>query len=149
MRGGGRRARGRGRTRRAPAEQGRRGPEFYRHVAAREIEALGELIAEEIDWDIYGAEVVPWVGPRRTRAEAVEFFATLSDHLESEEFTVNRIVVDGADAVVIGHMRQIVKATGKVFDSPFAFHLKVEGGKIARYITFEDSLALARAFQTS
>ncbi|MER6046597.1 hypothetical protein ABT168_03845 [Streptomyces sp. NPDC001793] len=60
-----------------------------------------------------------------------------------------RTVVEGADAVVIGHMRQIVKATGKVFDSPFAFHLKVEGGKITRYITFEDSLALARAFETS
>ncbi|MYT32966.1 MULTISPECIES: nuclear transport factor 2 family protein [unclassified Streptomyces] len=123
--------------------------QFYRHVAAREIEALSELIAEEIDWDIYGAEVVPWAGRRRTRAEAVEFFATLSDHLESKEFTVNRIVVEGADAVVIGHMRQIVKVTGNVFDSPFAFHLTVEDGKIARYIMFEDSLALARAFEAS
>ncbi|WP_431043124.1 nuclear transport factor 2 family protein [Streptomyces sp. P1-3] len=123
--------------------------QFYRHVAAREIDALSELIAEEIDWDIYGAEVVPWAGPRRTRAEAVEFFATLPDHLEPEEFAVNRIVVDGSDAVVIGHLRQIVKATGKVFDSPFAFHLRVEEGKIVRYITFEDSLALARAFDAS
>ena len=34
-----------------------------------------------------------------------------------------------------------------LFADHIAFHLTVEGGKITRYVTFEDSLALARAFQ--
>ncbi|MFG2138960.1 nuclear transport factor 2 family protein [Streptomyces sp. NPDC048650] len=121
--------------------------EFYRRLGDGEIEELLELLAEEIDWDIYGAEEVPWTGRRSTRAEAAEFFRSLPEHLRLEAFTVSRIVAEGADAVALGHMRHTVKATGKVFASPFAFHLTVEDGKITRYVTFEDSLALARAFE--
>ncbi|WP_255306075.1 nuclear transport factor 2 family protein [Streptomyces sp. Wb2n-11] len=77
----------------------------------------------------------------------MEFFRSLPDHLRAEKFAVERILVDGEHAVALGHMRQIVLATGKVFDSPFAFHVKVENGLITRCITFEDSLALARAFE--
>ncbi|ARF56565.1 nuclear transport factor 2 family protein [Streptomyces gilvosporeus] len=120
--------------------------EFYRRVGSGDIERLGELFAERIDWDIYGAEEVPWTGRRSTRAEAVAFFAALPDHLRLENFTVERILADGADAVALGRMSHVVKATGRTFASPFAFHLTVEDGKITRYVTFEDSLALARAF---
>ncbi|MFF4950459.1 nuclear transport factor 2 family protein [Streptomyces chattanoogensis] len=121
--------------------------EFYRLLAAGEIDALGELFADEIAWDIYGAKEVPWTGRRSTRAEAVEFFTSLPDHLQLENFTVSRILVDGADAVALGDMSHVVKATGRTFASPFAFHLTVEAGKITRYVTFEDSLELARAFE--
>ncbi|MEU9113632.1 hypothetical protein AB0D04_18095 [Streptomyces sp. NPDC048483] len=91
---------------------------FYSHLGNGDIDKLADLFAEEIDWDIYGAEEVPWTGRRATRTEAV----------------------------ALGRMRHMVKATGKTFASPFAFHLTVEEGKITRYVTFEDSLALARAF---
>ncbi|RLV10086.1 hypothetical protein CTZ27_02300 [Streptomyces griseocarneus] len=120
--------------------------EFYRRVGSGDITTLGELFADEVDWYVYGAEEVPWTGRRSTRAEAVEFFRTLPDQLEPQEYTVSRILVDGEDAVALGHMRQIVKATGEIFDSPFAFHFTVVAGKITRYIPYEDSLALARAF---
>ncbi|MEV0700811.1 nuclear transport factor 2 family protein [Saccharopolyspora sp. NPDC050389] len=123
--------------------------EFYRRLGNGEIGSLAELFADRIEWDIYGADDVPWTGRRTTRAEAAEFFASLHTHLQPEEFAVERILVDGADAVVLGRMRQIVRATGKPFVSPFAFHFTVEGGKITRYVTFEDSLALARAFGAS
>ncbi|MFF3340794.1 nuclear transport factor 2 family protein [Streptomyces flavidovirens] len=124
--------------------------ELYRRIGEGEgeRESLGELFAEKLEWDIYGAETVPWAGPRGTREEAVEFFRSLPDHLRAEKFEVERILVDGEHAVALGHMRHVVLATGKVFDSPFAFHIKVEGGLITRYITFEDSLALARAFES-
>lgn len=123
--------------------------EFFRRVGSGDFDGLAELIADEVDWNIYGAEVVPWAGRRTKRAEAVEFFRTLPDHLGRDEFTVQHLLVDGSHAVIIGHMRQVVKATGKIFDSPFAFHLSVENGKVVRYITFEDSLALARAFNVA
>ncbi|MGY5124934.1 nuclear transport factor 2 family protein [Streptomyces nigrescens] len=100
-----------------------------------------------IEWHIYGAEDVPWTGRRTTKEEAAEFFRTLPRHLQPVDFTVSSILVDGKEAVALGHMEQIVKATGKPFVSPFAFHFTVEAGKITRYVTFEDSLALARAFE--
>ncbi|WP_079146263.1 nuclear transport factor 2 family protein [Streptomyces lydicus] len=121
--------------------------EFYRRLDNGETNRLGELFADEIEWDIYGAEEVPWTGRRTTRQQAVEFFATLPDHLQPEDFAVLHLLVEGTEAVALGTMRHIVKATGKTFSSPFAFHFTVADGKITRYVTFEDSLALARAFE--
>ncbi|MEU8825444.1 nuclear transport factor 2 family protein [Streptomyces sp. NPDC048636] len=121
--------------------------EFYRLLGSGEIDRLGELFADKIDWDIYGAEEVPWTGRRTTREQAIEFFRALPGHLQPEDFAVSHILVDGTDAVALGAMRHIVKATGKTFASPFAFHFTVENGKITRYVTFEDSLALAQAFE--
>ncbi|MFI9719449.1 nuclear transport factor 2 family protein [Streptomyces sp. NPDC052396] len=120
--------------------------EFYRRVGNGDIAGLGELFADEVDLDVYGSEDVPWIGKRSTGAEAVEFFRTLPKYLEPLEFTVTKIFVDGEDAVALGHMRQKVKANGLVFDSPFAFRFTVVDGKITRYVVYEDSLALARAF---
>ncbi|MCG5212808.1 nuclear transport factor 2 family protein [Streptosporangium sp. KLBMP 9127] len=120
--------------------------EFFRRAGAGAFDQIGELFAEEVDWDIYGAEEVPWTGRRTDRAGAAEFFRTLPQYLQAEELTVDRIVVDGEHAIALGRMRQRVKATGGLFVSPFAFHFTVENGLITRYIPYEDSLALARAY---
>ncbi|MGC0423522.1 nuclear transport factor 2 family protein [Embleya sp. AB8] len=120
--------------------------EFFRRAGAGEFGRLSELFAEEVDWNVYGAEEVPWVGRRTTRAEVADFFDVLRRHLEAEEFAVHRIVVEGEDAIVLGDMRQTVVTTGDLFVSPFAFHLTVHDGLITRYIPYEDSLNLARAF---
>ncbi|GAA1584336.1 nuclear transport factor 2 family protein [Actinomadura kijaniata] len=120
--------------------------EFFRRAGAGEFDRIGELFADEVDWDIYGADEVPWTGRRTTGAEAAEFFRSLPTHLRAEELTVHRILVEGPDAVVLGYMRQRVLATGELFATPFAFHLTVEDGRITRYIPHEDSLALARAY---
>ncbi|WP_327393220.1 nuclear transport factor 2 family protein [Streptomyces sp. NBC_01186] len=119
--------------------------EFYRRLGSGELEGVLDLFAEQVDWNIYGADTVPWAGRRSTRAEVAEFLTTLPGHLEREEFEVTRLLVDGDDAVALGHMRQKVKRTGKPFASPFAFHFTVQEGRITRYHTYEDSHALAEA----
>ncbi|NUU26102.1 MAG: SnoaL-like domain-containing protein [Streptomycetaceae bacterium] len=120
--------------------------EFFRRTAAGDMDQAGALFADRVDWDIYGADEVPWTGRRTTGAEAAAFFRELPGHLTPEEFTVDRILVDGEHAVAMGRMKQRVRHSGGLFDSPFAFHLTVEDGRITRYIPYEDSLALARAF---
>jgi ketosteroid isomerase-like protein len=65
--------------------------------------------------------------------------------VQPEEFTVTHIVVDGEQAVIIGHLRDTVKATGGTLATPFAAHLTVVDGRITRYHLFEDSYAVAQA----
>ncbi|WP_040793510.1 nuclear transport factor 2 family protein [Nocardia paucivorans] len=120
--------------------------EFYRRSRAGEFDRLAELFADEVDWYVYGADEVPWTGRRSTRTEAAAFFRDLPTHLTAEELTVDRLVVDGTHVVALGNMRQRVRKTGDLFVSPFAFHFTVENGHITRYRTYEDSLALARAY---
>ncbi|CCB76445.1 MULTISPECIES: nuclear transport factor 2 family protein [Streptomycetaceae] len=123
--------------------------EFFRRVRDGEPETVGDLFAERIDWYIYGSDAVPWVGRRTTREEAGQFYTELRGHLETKHFTCRHIVADGVHAVALGDMEQLVKSTGKIFASPFAFHFVVENGLITRYLAFEDSLALARAFNAA
>ncbi|WP_280268606.1 nuclear transport factor 2 family protein [Nocardia wallacei] len=119
---------------------------FFRRARAGEFDLIAEMFADEVDWNVPGAAQVPWIGRRHTKAEAAEFFRQLPTYLQAEELSVEHLVVDGEQAVGLGNMRHRVRSTGELFASPFAFHLTVENGRITRYIAYEDSFALARAY---
>jgi uncharacterized protein len=118
---------------------------FLAELEAGDVGAAVGRLAEPVDWRVPGSSAVPWIGERSTRAEATEFFALLDRHLEAERFVVTRILVDGADAVVLGDFRDTVRATGATLESWFAIHLTVADGQITRYHFYEDSYAVARA----
>lgn len=59
---------------------------------------------------------------------------------------VERILIDGSDAVVLGEIRQTARPTGRAYKARFALHLTVEGGLVTRHHVYEDSLAVAQAF---
>jgi ketosteroid isomerase-like protein len=120
--------------------------EYYRRLESGRTASAGELFADEVDWNVYGPDEVPWTG-RRTRHDQIEkFFADFPQHVQKNEFTVSKMLVDGADAIALGNLEYIIKLTGKIFSSPFAFHFTVENSKIVRYHAYEDSLAMARSF---
>lgn len=68
---------------------------------------------------------------------------------EEADSVVERILVDGDDAVVLGEIRQTARSTGRAYRSRFALHLTVEGGLVTRHHVYEDSLAVAQAFAES
>jgi len=120
---------------------------YLAHLDVGDIDGALELLAEPVDWDLPGSEIVPWVGRRSTRAEIATFFALLDRHLVLEEFVVSQVLVDGPDAVVIGHLRDTVKATGETLRTWFSIHFTVLDGKITRYHFYEDSHAVAVALE--
>jgi ketosteroid isomerase-like protein len=77
-----------------------------------------------------------------------DFFATMNAHFvpEDRSASVSGFLVDGEDAVVMGHVSQRLKHNGRAFTIPFALHLTVSGGEISRYHVYEDSLTVAEAF---
>ncbi|WP_409185680.1 nuclear transport factor 2 family protein [Amycolatopsis sp. VS8301801F10] len=126
--------------------------EFLRRLEQGDPDRIAELFAEPVDWWVSWPEpehpVVPWIRPRSTRADVAEHFRTLGSACvpEESEVRVDRILVDGADAVLAGTSAQTVKSTGKHFTTSFAVSLTVGGGLIRRYHVYEDSLAVAEAF---
>jgi uncharacterized protein len=129
--------------------------ELMVRIAAGDPDDVARLFAEPVDWQLSwpdgGHPRVPWVRPRATRAEVADHFRALADHHvpERDGTTVTRILVDGAYAVVLGHMAQTVRANGVVYTSPFALHVTVDGGLITRFHVYEDSLAVARALSAA
>ncbi|MBF6352501.1 nuclear transport factor 2 family protein [Nocardia flavorosea] len=120
---------------------------FFAARAAADTAALTALFADEVDWLLADNPVVPWIRPRRTAAECGAQFDELMAYVVAEDARaeIDTFLVDGADAVLFGHVAGRVRATGKTFEGPFALRLTVENGRITRHHLYENSLSIAQA----
>lgn len=121
--------------------------EFLAARLAGDTERLVALFADEVDWVLAENPAAPWIRPRSTAAECAAQFTELMEYTVPEDVraSVDTFVVDGIDAVLLGHLSGTVRATGKSFAGPFALHLTVENGRITRHRLYENSLSIAEA----
>ncbi|MDG4860282.1 nuclear transport factor 2 family protein [Streptomyces sp. T-3] len=121
--------------------------DFLATRLAGDTERLLTLFADDVDWVLAENPTVPWIRPRSTAAECAAQFTELMEHTVPEDARafVDTFLVDGADAVLMGHVSGTVRATGKSFEGPFALHLTVEDGRITRHHLYENSLSIAAA----
>ncbi|MFI8988797.1 nuclear transport factor 2 family protein [Streptomyces antimycoticus] len=130
--------------------------ELLRRIGEGDPERIAELYAERSDWKLdwpeaeHGRPATPWIRHRSTRADVAAHFRELAHHhVPGQAATeVERILVDGDDAVVLGEIRQTARTTGRAYRARFALHLTLEGGLVTRHHVYEDSLAVAQAFST-
>jgi ketosteroid isomerase-like protein len=100
---------------------------LLQRLDAGDIDSVGELFAEEIDWYIPGGDHLPWAGHRTRRAEVPEYF----HHLESvfdpaqNDVAQEKVLIDGDDAVVFATFRRTFAEIGRGFANPAAMHLEV------------------------
>jgi ketosteroid isomerase-like protein len=128
--------------------------ELLQRIGQGDPERIAELYAEHADWQLswpeeeHGRAATPWIRHRSTRAAAAAHYRELAaHHVPAGAATrIERILVDGVDAVVLGEIRQTAAATGRPYRARFALHLTVEDGRIVRHHVYEDSLAVAHAF---
>ena len=129
--------------------------ELLRTIADGDADRIGRLYAESVDWqlnwpqDEHDRAATPWITRRSTGREAATHYGQIAEyHVPRFAATeIERILVDGDDAVVTGEIRQTARATGRAYHARFALHLTVEDGLITRHHVYEDSLAVARAFE--
>lgn len=121
--------------------------EFLAARLAGDTERLVAVFADEVDWVLADNPAVPWIRPRSTAAECAAQVTELTEHTVPEDAraSVDTFLVDGADAVLMGHLSGTVRATGKSFEGPFALHLTVQDGRITRHRLYENSLSIAEA----
>ena len=128
--------------------------ELLRRIGTGDADAIAEIYAPVSDWKLdwpeseHGRSATPWIRHRATRADAAEHFREIARYHVPEQVdtVIERILVDGPDAVVLGEIRQTARPTGRAYRSRFALHLTVEDGLITRHHVYEDSLAVAQAF---
>jgi ketosteroid isomerase-like protein len=132
-------------------------------IGAGDWDGAAALFADEFEWrlgwpDDELAGAVPWIRARRTQADVRAHFAALAAHNapDGPGTTVERVLVEGGDAVVLGTIRNVLRrpntggaAAGTPYRADFALHLAVEGGRVRRYHVIEDSLAVSKAWHAS
>ena len=128
--------------------------ELLARIGEGDPERIAGMYSDDCDWRLdwpeeeHGSPATPWIRHRRTRADAAEHYREIGRHHRPEDVAteVERILVDGEHAVVLGEIRQTAKPTGRAYRARFALHLTIEGGLVTRHHVYEDSLAVARAF---
>ncbi|GAB2664307.1 nuclear transport factor 2 family protein [Nocardia goodfellowii] len=128
--------------------------ELLRRIGSGDPEATAALYAPVSDWKLdwpeheHGRNETPWIRHRATRADAAEHYREIARHHVPDRVgtVVERILVDGPDAVVLGEIRQTARPTGRAYSARFALHLTVENDLITRHHVYEDSLSVAQAF---
>ncbi|WP_121717686.1 nuclear transport factor 2 family protein [Streptomyces sp. E5N91] len=130
--------------------------DLLRRIGTGDPEHIAALYADHGDWRLdwpeaeHGRPATPWIRHRSTRADAAAHYRELAEHHlpQQADTEVERILVDGNDAVVLGEIRQTARSTGRAYRARFALHLTVENGLVTRHHVYEDSLAVAQAFET-
>jgi len=118
----------------------------YDCFAKHDINGIVQLVDEECDWRAPGpAGEMAWAGTYRGPNEVREFFDRLDKNLEFLEFSPTRFLADGATVVVMGHERDRVKSTGKVYEVDWAHCFEIENGKITRFRDYQDTAAIQAA----
>jgi ketosteroid isomerase-like protein len=127
--------------------------ELLRRVAAGDPEQIAQLYADGVDWQLDWpdgdySQTVPWIRHRSTRAGVADHFRLIGEHHVPGESSarIDAVLVDGANAVVLGELQHTAKPTGRRYAAAFALHLTVVDGQVTRHHVYEDSLAVARAF---
>ncbi|GGW46159.1 ketosteroid isomerase [Streptomyces lucensis JCM 4490] len=128
--------------------------ELLGRIGRGDPDRIAELYADGCDWRLdwpqeeHGRAATPWIRHRSTRADAAAHYRELAAHHvpEKADTSVEHVLVDGEDAVVLGVIRQTAAPTGRAYTARFALHLTVRDGLVVRHHVYEDSLAVARAF---
>lgn len=119
---------------------------FNRVGSGAELSDIASLFSDQVDWYIAGdVDTVPWIGKKTGKAGAADFYRQIREQIESLQFEINDMLISGNRAVVLGYLESLVKRTGKVIKTEFAFDITTHENQIIRFRMFEDSFAVAQA----
>ena len=127
------------------------------HLAQRFLEKLGTgaspdeiaaLCTPDLDWKIPGdSGVLPWVGHKTGNAAIADFVRDTQTMIQRESLEIHDVLASDERAVILGHLKTRITATGKLIDGAFGIVLTFAGDKIASFLMLEDSFATSKAAQ--
>jgi ketosteroid isomerase-like protein len=86
----------------------------------------------------------PWGGIYRGQEEAIRFFTTLVEHVESR-VDIDDIIDAGEHIVAVGHSRGRVRASGNAFEVAVVHVWTMRQGKALRFENYLDIPTMLRA----
>jgi ketosteroid isomerase-like protein len=111
----------------------------YEAFGRGDIQALLNLLAEDVEWTSSGPTDLPTAGTRRGRQQVAEFFTAVNELFTFERFEPKTFIAEGERVVVLGEDRFQLKATGKVLDEAWAHVFTIRGGRIVGFYEYIDT----------
>lgn len=107
---------------------------------------LLDLLDDDAVYKLSLPKGTPLSGEFRGKSAILEYFERLEQVLEVLEVETWDFVGNGDQVIVLGDEQFVVKKTGRVCFSEFAFVLDFSGGKIVRALVIEDLSGVVEAF---
>ncbi|MBV8804539.1 MAG: nuclear transport factor 2 family protein [Sinobacteraceae bacterium] len=120
--------------------------DVYAAFGRGDMQGLLALLTEDIEW-ITPGEGWPLAGTYRGRARVAGLLQKASEMLEISFLEPREFVGQGDRVLVVGSERGRVKATNRTFEGHWVAAFTVRNGKVMNVREYNDSLALARAFE--
>lgn len=118
------------------------------YISSQDLDGIKNLFADEVEWFVPGSSSLLWTGQRKLGSQAPDFFAVMWPYyIEGRSSaSINDIVADGRNVIILGTFSHIIKQNNKSFTTPVSLHLKVHDGKITYLQLYEDTLLISQAF---
>jgi uncharacterized protein len=120
--------------------------EGYRLFQTGQISELLSRYHDDAEWISPELEFVPFSGAFHGKSEIARFFANLDASVHTNRFEPTQFIAENDKVVVTGFASWLAKPTGRSYDSPWVHVFTVRDGKVARFESYWDTLATARAF---
>ena len=120
---------------------------MYGAFATRDIDAVLGMLAADVEWTEPPNPYNPTAGSRRGHDGFLEW---IEIGRRTEEILVlqpRKMLIDDDSVAVVGYLKCLVKATGKVYESDFVHLVTLRNGQVARFQEFFDTHAASEAFR--
>lgn len=121
--------------------------EVFRVIARKDFDALRDLLAEDVTFEIVGAGGGPMAGSARGRERVVEAVRGNFAQVEDQQPEVLSIVAQGDTVVVLGKERGRFRPTGREYELHWMHQYKLAGDKVVQIIELVDSGALVEVLK--
>ena len=119
----------------------------YNNFKTGNIEALLDLMSDDITWTLPEMEGVPFAGKRTGRAAVAEFFASVNDSQEVLNFGPRELIAEGDKVVALGSYLWRVRANNREFGGDWAHVWTIRDGKAVEFQEYMDTAAGVSAYQ--
>ena len=123
---------------------------FMGAMGSGEMEAMSDLMDDDMIWQNEGDPNVPWIGPWKGKEEIFAFLGTFSANWETTLWENEDVMASGDTVAVFGRMNgRMTQSGADIGEFTFALRAKVANGKVVLWNWFEDSYAVGKAFAGS
>lgn len=113
---------------------------LYRAYAAGDQAAVAAMIADDIDWVIYGpVAVFPFQGARQGKAAVLQVLAEIARDYALRVYRPELVITEGDRAAVLSDVAFTQRATGRLLRMRVANFLRFSDAKLVEFREFLDS----------
>ena len=121
--------------------------QVYESFQTGNIAAVLDALAEDVEWRTPHVEGAPYTAECNGRQEVAQFFASLDEAEEVQQFEPTEYIAQGDKVVALGKYAGKVKATGRGFQVEWVHIHTLQDGKIVKFKEIYDTAGAASAYQ--